>query len=497
MKSSSMLTRFLAVLVIVAPVLLATIAATVMRMEPADAWSTKDEPSGAPAAASPAGYSDADLLAARRAASNAGTQSGFLNSGVKELSDGSRQLAEGTTQLRDGIAAAHSGSGELSAGMVQLQAGVGQMGPGAQELADGIEQVAGALVGVEASRGQLLAALDQIDKELEESVDPRSEELREQLNEYRPQLENITLSEEQKAQFTRMREGSRELANQLNTPGYAFHDGIFQATQGAKDLNQGLAELERGSVRAQEGATALADGAERVEKMAEDNKNSITGIQRALPAHSAQTDPTAVSEAPTNALPPLYALLIAALAMGLGAAVGLARLSLLQQLVAAVGIAASAAVALAIVGDLGVLALALSAGLLLLATIAGSAIAQLVQLLLPQRFAPGVVGAVFLLQLLVVGLVWKSATTGTVELEAQIATGLMPLHYATAGLSAIGNSAHGVMAGSSAAVLAIMAAGGLWLARHQSPRPSPSSAEPAAGREDGVDKPAATEHVAQ
>ncbi|WKD62215.1 hypothetical protein CCICO_11105 [Corynebacterium ciconiae DSM 44920] len=491
MKTSSMLTRFLAVLVIVVPVLAATVAAAVLRMEPADAWSTKEDPSGAPAAASPAGYSDADLLAARRAASSAGTQSGFLSSGVKELSDGSRRLAEGTTQLHDGISQAHTGSGELADGLVQLQAGVGQMGPGAQELADGIEQVTGALVGVEASRGQLLAAVDQIDKELERSVDPRSQQLREQLQEYRPQLENLTITEEQKAQLTRMREGSRELANQLNTPGFAFHDGIFQATKGAKDLHQGLGQLDEGSAQAKDGAAALADGSARVEKMAEENKTSITGIQRALPARAAQPDPAAENPEPRgNALPPLYALLVAALAMGLGAAAGLRRMRLSQQLLAAAGITLCAAVALAVVGSLSAAALAGAVVLLLLSTVAGIAIAQVGQLLLPQRIAAWAVGAFFLVQLGVVGVVWDQATTTTVGLGARIGAGLMPLHYATAGVSAVGNSAPAAMVGGSAVVLALLAAGGLWLVRR-------SEDDEVDELEGGVDKPEEPELVAQ
>lgn len=304
---------------------------------PDRSWSTEE------AAAAPV-TAGTDLTAARMAASNAALQAGFLVTGTGQLADGTGQLADGAGELVDGISKAREGSQQLSDGMVQLQSAVGQLGDGATKIADGVDGAVESIVLLGAVRGQLLEAMADIDEELDNSLDPRASEMREQLQDFREQVEAVDVEEDLMPQLTELQTGSRELANQLATSGYAFHDGMYSATQGAKDLSSGLQELEDRSGEAIDGIDQLNDGAKRVDTMATDTQTQVNAVQRAIPAATAAAS-TTQEEQPVRVLSPLHALLVGALAALGGAVLGVVgmvagRRRLVELAVAAVTVVA-------------------------------------------------------------------------------------------------------------------------------------------------------------
>lgn len=453
-------TRIFAILAFL-PLLLGAVGIVAFGASPEKTW-TKEEATGAPTDV----INPSDLVDARRAAGEAGTQAGFLATGADELKRGVDEAAGGMGDLTGGLDELRTGTAELADGMNQIQAGTGQLGRGATELADGVGQAVDSVTGLAVVQGQLIEAIDHIARELETSRDPRAGELREQVLGFRGQVEAFDFTGDVANQLTRLKDGSRELANQLAVPGYAYHDGIYTATKGAKELNARVQEAAGDVDGALGGVDELVDGTTRLAQMAEQNKNNVTNIQRAIPAvqvpaaaaSSEGADSDSEGWAGTGSqIAPMYALLIAALAvlggvlvawgqgasrwaLGVGTVLaGVVLYALVSAGVPAVGLAVIA-VALALLA-------AASAGLtaLIMRWLSGPVAATVVML-----------GAV--VQVGLVGWVWKTATSADVPAWATVLSGLMPLHYGTSTLSAVGNDVHGGPVWLPMLVLALVAA---------------------------------------
>lgn len=430
------------------PLLAGAAYLTIAGHGPEESWSAGGEPQAAPVAAT------AQLNDARRATIDAGANASFLANGTAQLLAGVEKF-EGQ-DVTGGVAQLREGAAQLREGMIQLQAATGQLGQGATELADGVGGAIDRVLALGAIQGQLGEAATTLDKELEKSTDPRAQDLRGQLADFKAQLANGGLGEEMTAQLTRLRDGSRDLSNQLAVPGYGFHDGIYSATDGAKRLSAGMDEMSGRVDGALEGAGSLSEGARKLNDMAQENRTRLQTIQRALlapsPASAAGTEGAVRSE-----LLPTYALLISLFAALGGLGAGLLRRAA-DRALAAVGVAASAGVTLWLLGSSLPWGTVLAGtGVLALLTLASAGLSAGV------RRAAGTRGALiaglvfFLAQAGIAGWVWKSAMTSDLSASWTALAALTPVHYSTAALSALSNGGSAALLGAGVAVLAAVA----------------------------------------
>lgn len=424
------------------------IVAAFAPMDPAATWVPRDaeNTSGAPAV-----YSGADNLGdARRAAADASAQAGFLTQGTAKLKEGTEQLRDGSGELTDGISAAKAGADQLSQGMVELQAGTGQLADGATRLADNVGGAVDQVIGFDVVRGQVLAAIDDTLNSTRDSNDPQVKELRGQLEGLRRQVDTAELPADWTAQLTELKDGSRELANQLATPGFAYHDGVYTATNGAAELAQGLGEMNGRVGEAQEGINQLVDGAAKVDEMSTTTKERINGVQRALPAAApaagaAGADGASASGAPKSSLPPLAAMLVSALAVLGGVAAALAAYGAVRSRWTIIGLgtllAAGAGTILVTLLGTGLTPAAIGiAGLALaLGTLASAGITWILRDVLGEFGGTAAAGIFALLQTGLVGWVWSRAATGDVDSVVRAASSAMPMHWSTSAVSAAGN----------------------------------------------------------
>ncbi|HHU67347.1 hypothetical protein [Corynebacterium sp.] len=453
---SPSLRNWMTAFMLLIPLILGATVAAVTHLDPARSWSSADEP-----AAAPAPVPSRELVDARRAAGEAGAQAGFLTTGTGELRDGVAEMRTGAEALPGQFSEAVTGAQRLHQGLVELQAGVGQLGTGANDIADGVGNAVDQVIGLGALQGQLLGAIDSTLEDIADYEEPELVEARARLLELRGQVEMIRLDGPVAEQLEALKDGSRELANQLGVPGYAFHDGIYTATRGAQDLSYGLTQAQGGVDEAVAGVDKLDEGAQRIDDMATRTQDRIGDVQRALPA----TMTTAAGETETEeallGLSPMFALLIASLALIGGAFAGATR----RWWVLAAATPALTAAGLILLWLVGVGAtaqtLAWSALVLALGVVA-SATATRALLgvfgVVGGSVAAGVLG---LAQVGVVGWVWKSLTTSEVSGAWQIAANLSPLSWATSGLTTAGNDASTSLLWLALGVLGGMAVLGL------------------------------------
>lgn len=441
-------------ILLLVPLIIGTIVAAVTHIDAARSWSSGEEPAAAPVAAH-----GTELVDARRAAGEAGAQAGFLATGTRELVDGVAEMREQATVLPEQFDEAVVGAQQLHQGLVELQAGVGQLGGGATEVADGVGGAVDQVVGLGAVQGQLIEAIDRTTRELEGSEDPRVLDARNQLIDLRGQVETLQLNGALADQLRALKDGSREIANQLSVPGYAFHDGVYSATRGAQDLSYGLTQAQGGIGDAVAGVDTLDEGAQRIDDMATRTQDRIGAVQRSLPV--TPTVDVALAEVPMATLTPMYALLIATLVMLggafagatrnwwilLGAVLGLTGLGVGLLWLVATGLTATAAASSALVLALGAVAAAVATRVLL--SLFGPVSGWL---------AAGVLG---LAQIGLVGWVWKSLSATDVDGGWQMLANLSPLSWATAGLTTLGNEGSPQILWLALAVLGSMAVLGL------------------------------------
>lgn len=443
--SVSRVRPWLVALLVALPLIIGTAIAALSGLDPAKTWSSDAEPAGAPVASSPTGIDPSQLVDARRAAGEAGSQAGFLVAGTGELVEGTGKMREGTAGVEDQFGAAVTGSQQLSQGMVELQAGLGQLGPGAIQVADGVGIAVDQVVGFGAFRGQLLTGIDQMLSKMEGSRDPEVIAARDQLISLRSQAEVFELDETTSNQLSQLKSGSREIANQLGVPGYAFHDGIYSATKGSQELAAGLSQAQGGMDDALEGVNALSEGAVKIDNMAGQTQDRIGAIQRSLPAvQAAPATGDASAEGSTRALTPTYAMLIASLVLlggaAAGAVAGFTRHRWILLGAATAVFTTLGVILLAILSTgLTVAAGALAAVILALGVLTSAGLTHLMIRLLGPLTGSITAAVLGLAQIGLVGWVWKTASSAEVATVWQILANLTPVNWATSGLTSLGN----------------------------------------------------------
>lgn len=408
--------------------------AALLPMHPASTWSE-------PGSQETGGDS---LLDARRATSDAAAQLSLLTAGTSQLVHGVEQLDEGKAALTDAIAQARAGAQELSGGMVQLQAGTGQLGAGATQLADSVGQVVDQVAGFEAVRGQVVASIDRALESTKDSRDPDVVASRDSLKALREQAATAQIPADAVAKMNQLRDGSRDLANQLAVPGYAYHDGIYTATNGAASLASGLTELEGKVGEASGGIAQLVDGAAKLDTLANQSASKVSAVRASLPVAvaAAGTEPAGTRAV----LAPVGAMLLAALALFGGAALAVAawftprgRWWILG--VGAVVVAAAGTILAAVVGT-GFAAqhyATIAAGLAL-GTLASAGLTRVLAGALGPAFGFGVAGTLALVEAGVVGWVWRTAASSAVSDAWVTASQVFPMHWTAAAISAGGNA---------------------------------------------------------
>lgn len=444
--------------------------AAFLPMSPASTWT---KPGGQ--AQSVAGDSLAD---ARRATSDASAQLSLLTAGTSQLVSGVAQLDEGGDQLANAITQAHDGAQQLSSGMVQLQAGTGQLGNGATQLADSVGQVVDQVAGFEAVRGQVIASIDRALDSTKNSKDPDVIASRDSLKSLREQAATAEIPADAVAKMNQLRDGSRDLANQLAVPGYSYHDGIYTATNGAASLASGLAELESKVGEATGGIDQLVDGAGKIDHMANESADKVGAVRAALPVAVASSDtggtagsaPSQQAAAPAGpTLSPVAAMLLAALTVFGGAALAAAAYFAPRGrwwvLGGGTAIVAAAGTLLAwILGSgFGVGQYALIAGGLTLGTLASAGLTRVLAGALGPVTGFGVAGVLALAETGLVGWVWRNSAAAPVDQLWVAISQALPMHWAATVVSAGGNSGdyRGVVSALLAsAVLAVLGLGG-------------------------------------
>lgn len=430
---------------------------------------------GGPAAAPTPGGTIApeQLIGVRRAAGEANSQAGFLVAGTGELVAGVEKLNTSAGEVGGATQQLTDGSQQLTDGLIQIQAGTGELGNAATQVADGVDQAAEQIQSIIALQPQLLAALDEADKKLAGNPLPDAVEARKQIAGFKTQVETFQLDAATVDQLAQLRSGSREVANQLTQPGARYHDGIYQATDGSKQLTSKLREYSTGIDTALASVGELNTGAQRINGMANATKDKTTAVQRSLPAVTPVTDAqTGNEEAKTPAsLPPMYAYLISALIItagliigagyGLGSGFNWRRASIATALLGALGTVLFALLGIGI--NAGNILLTLGVNLLAaaVAVLGGRA----VRLLLGARIGAMVLILAGLAQIAAVGWVWKTTASAETAIWAQTISALMPLHYPTAALSTIGNEGSVGALIVACGVLGLLAVGGGVVAR--------------------------------
>lgn len=410
------------------------------------AWNSGEDPSAAPSA-----VDQSALIDARRAAGEAGSQAGFMASGTEKLAAGTKQLDDGAKELSDGAIAARDGAQQLSDGMTQLQAATGQLGTGATKVADGVSLAVDNVLGLEVVRGQILTSIDMVLSDIRTNNDPQVAQFRGQLEDFRRQVEGFTFDQSLTAQLRELKDGSREIANQLGTPGYGFHDGIYTATSGANELAAGLNALTDGVDEAMKGVDDLNNGAQQLNTMAGQTQQKVDAISRALPVGAASTDAGDAG----RTFAPMYAFLIAAGVL-LGAITrGRSKVATVITVLALSALTGLLFVLLGtgVPAGLGFSAAGIGA-LLAVAAMFGTSAAI-------RAFGPTVgtsLSALFaVIQAGIVGWVWNSAATAEVSTGMQALANLMPLNYPTVALTSLGNNGDALLTWGSTGILAALA----------------------------------------
>ena len=420
--------------------LLALVVGVFLPMNPADTWANAGrdaEVSGAPQ------VGPDNLGDARRAAGEAGQQAKVLKEGAGQLAAGIGEAQGQTQQLIDALAAAQSGSQQLADGMVELQAGTGQLGAGATQLADSIGEVVGQVSGFEAVRGQVVGAIDRSMEELKGAKDPEAVKARESLKDLRAQAETAQLPPDVVAKMNQLRDGSRDLANQLAVPGYGYHDGIYTATNGSAELAAGLRELQAQTGEATGGIDELVSGVEKINQMAGMNADKVAAVRAALPVPAAATG--AAENAPAGStLAPVAAMLLAAMAVlggtALAAAWFAARGNWWILGVGSVLVAAAGTILAGVIGfGFGVQEYGVAFAGLLLGTLASAGLASVLNGAFGARAGLGVAGVLALVQTGLVGWVWRTATTAQVDSVWVALSQAAPMHWVSTAVSAGGN----------------------------------------------------------
>lgn len=454
----------LVALLLLIPLVAGSIFAAVSSWEPASAWKPAEEAGGAPSAQGKGLIGAEELVDARRAASEAQTQAGFLKAGADKFVAGTEGLGDKADELQKGIDELVKGSRELSDGLKQLQAGTGQLGDGASELADGVGGAVDAVIGVGAVQGQIVEKINGTLHDLRGNNSKEVEDMRNQLRQLRGEVEGFELDKNATDQLIRLRDGSRELSNQLNVSGYGFYDGMYSATNGAGELNAGLMQLQN-EVNSALGDTGDLDaGVERLQSLVEQNKTKIDNVNRSLPIVGASAD---AQQGATQMLSPVIAMLIAALVMLGGAGLAWAWQNRPEKawLILGAGITALTAAGTVLFVVLGtgvtVTTAVLAAFILALSSLAAAVMTRIGFGIFGTTLGVIIASVLAIVQVGIVGWVWQTAATAGVPTAWQLVANILPLNWATAGLTVTGNNGDNGLLVAAVAIMAVLSLGGL------------------------------------
>ena len=455
----SPLRTFLVSLALALPLIGGAIYVAASGSDVSQTWNnSSDTTSGAPAAGGTGGIPPESLVGARRAAGEAGTQSGFLVTGTGELVAGVDKLTGSANDMTGATKELANGTQQLADGMTQIQA--------ASQVADGVDQAVEQVQGVIALQPQLLAAIDDADRKLAANPAPDAADARKQLAGFRSQVAGFKLGGGTVDQLAQLRSGSRDIANQLTQPGSQYHDAIYTATDGSKQLSSRMQEYATGVDAALASVGELHNGVQRIDGMAKATQDKTTAMQRALPAVT-QVQPAENTDSEpekTSSLPPMYAFLIAALVSAAGVAyvwsTGGGR-NWLNLLGVSGGLALVGSVLFALLANglgvgsalLGVLTLCATAGV---SVFGSSALLSL----LGERWGRIALAVGSIAQVGVVGWVWKTSAAAETASWAQAISALMPLHYPTSALTTIGNAGSGSALAVALIVMLLLGVGG-------------------------------------
>lgn len=429
--------------------------------------------------------SSASVAHGRQAAVTAAQNTGFLSLAASDLSAGVGELNKGAGQLQEGIDQAAGGAQQLSGGMQQLQSGTAEVGAGATQMADGVEAAVQGTVALKVVRGQMLENLTALEKNLAGSQDPDAQKLREDLAGYKAQLQNVDIAKIQ-GDLDTAKEKSRELANQLTTPGYAYYDGVVSAVQGASSLSSGLAELQKQSQKAVGGIKDLNSGAQKVAQMAQQNQEDVNNTVKALPAAQLSTtgkgraDGTAAagrsgsgalatSLGEGSSFSTTSAMLIAGLVLIASVAVGAVWALYRSSAVLFGGLAASIATGAGLVfllaeGLQPLAAWGVVLAIALLSCLTVGVVAWWVELLRRRMVnRAGGIAVLILVQVLQLGVVAWAWTADSLASWGRVLVGLFPLNYATGAMAVLGNAGDTTYLWTAGGVLGVLAAVGVVL----------------------------------
>ncbi|MDO4910774.1 MAG: hypothetical protein Q3972_03415 [Corynebacterium sp.] len=445
------LKRFVLPVVAILPLVGGVIYASTAGVDISASWSS-DSSQGAPSAA----QQQEDLVAVRRAAGEAATQAGFLATATQQLADGVAQIGGQTQDISTAISQLQQGTQALASGMEQLQAGTGQLGNGATQLADGIDQ---AVVQVKSMMGlqtQVLAAMDDSINKLTQTNTPEALQVRDQIVALRQQFQNIGFDAGITSQLDQAQQGSRELANQLSTSGYAYHDGMNTATEGAKTLNSKVQEFAPQANEAMGAVTQLQDGTQRINTMSQANKEKVTAVGRAIPAVQATADE---EEGNSRVISPIYALLIGAMVTAVAGMLGFSIAGFWRTLASLVVIALLGAIPFALfMGGFDVMAVTGAFLVFFLLALTSAVSAQYLTNRIGLAWGRLAALTGILVQVGVVGATWQIAASQSAPVALRVISELTPLHYATMATTAIGNATTGAPLWMGLAVIVALAA---------------------------------------
>lgn len=435
----------------VIPLVGGVIYASVAHVDISASWSP-DSSQGAPSAA----QQQQDLVAVRRAAGEAATQAGFLATATQQLADGVSQIGGQTQQISDAISQLQQGTQALADGMVKLQAGTGQLGSGATQLADGIDQAVTQVKGVLGLQTQVLAAMDDSINKLTQTNTPEALQVRDQIVALRQQVQNIGLDAGLTSKLDQAQQGSRELANQLATSGYAYHDGMYAATEGAKTLNSKVQEFAPQATEAMGAVNQLQDGTQRINTMSGANKDKVTAVGRAIPTVQASADP---EEGRSHVISPIYALLIGAMVTAVAAMLGFSISGFWRTVVSLLVTALLGAIPFALfMGGFDFMAVSGAFLVFFIMAITSAVSAQFLVNRVGTAWGRLVALIGILVQVGVVGFAWQIASERTAPVVLRVISEFAPLHYVTMATTAIGNATSGGALWMSLAVIAGLAA---------------------------------------
>ena len=269
--------------------------------------------------------------------------------------------------------------------------------------------------------------------------------------------------------MNQLRDGSRDLANQLAVPGYGYHDGIYTATNGSAELAAGLRELQTQTGQATGGIDELVAGVEKINQMAGMNADKVGAVRAALPVPAVA--PGAAGAEPVGpTLAPVAAMLLAAMAVLGGTALAAAwfasrgRWWILSA--GSVVLAAAGTILAGVIGSgFGVQEYGVAFIGLLLGTLASAGLASVLSRAFGAGVGLGSAGVLALVQTGLVGWVWRTATTAQVDSVWVALSQAAPMHWVSTAVSAGGNG--GDYRGIVSAVLlsALLAVAGLVGAR--------------------------------